>query len=164
MQQLFIQFINYVWYFLHVSALHYHLQRAFLEPSERCSIEVQSIEYFALRSQIATHHVTNHNTPIHNILSTTVGFSCIFILGILIFKGLTARCHYKSFGVKGLLACRSTNLLLSLHTNEYIWLPAVHLAATDGTADPLSQTLCGVGACSNGGSLYWLLVVCASTL
>jgi hypothetical protein len=23
------------------------------------------------RSQIATHHVTRHNTPIHNILSTT---------------------------------------------------------------------------------------------
>jgi hypothetical protein len=23
-----------------------------------------------LRSQIATHHVTKHNTPIHNILST----------------------------------------------------------------------------------------------
>jgi hypothetical protein len=23
-----------------------------------------------LRSQIATHHVTRHNTPIHNILST----------------------------------------------------------------------------------------------
>jgi hypothetical protein len=41
MQQLFIQFINYVCYILHVSAL-----------------------------QIATHHVTRHNTPIHNILST----------------------------------------------------------------------------------------------
>jgi hypothetical protein len=27
-------------------------------PSERCSIE-----------EIATHHVTRHNTPIHNILS-----------------------------------------------------------------------------------------------
>jgi hypothetical protein len=34
-------------------------------PSERCSIEEQSLEY-----QIATHHVTRHNTPIHNILST----------------------------------------------------------------------------------------------
>jgi hypothetical protein len=34
-------------------------------PSERCSIEEQSTE-----SQIATHHVTRHNTPIHNILST----------------------------------------------------------------------------------------------
>jgi hypothetical protein len=44
--QLFIQFINYVWYLLHVSALHCHLQGVFLVPSER------------------------HNTPIHNILST----------------------------------------------------------------------------------------------
>jgi hypothetical protein len=35
-------------------------------PSERCSIEEQSIEY---RSQIATHHVTRHNTPMYNILS-----------------------------------------------------------------------------------------------
>jgi hypothetical protein len=31
-----------------------------------------------------------------------VGFSRIFLLGILIFKGLTARHLYKSFGVKGL--------------------------------------------------------------
>jgi hypothetical protein len=31
-----------------------------------------------------------------------VGFSHIFLLGILIFKGLTARRLYKSFGVKGL--------------------------------------------------------------
>jgi hypothetical protein len=31
-----------------------------------------------------------------------VGFSRVFLLGILIFKGLTARRLYKSFGVKGL--------------------------------------------------------------
>src|SRR5215469_10558229 len=43
--QLFIQFINYVWQLLHVSALHWHLQGAFVVPSERCSIEEQSIEY-----------------------------------------------------------------------------------------------------------------------
>jgi hypothetical protein len=33
-------------------------------PSERCSIEEQE------QSEIATHHVTKHNMPIHNILST----------------------------------------------------------------------------------------------
>jgi hypothetical protein len=44
-RQLFIQFINYVWYLLHVSTLHCHPQGAFLVPSERCSIEEQSIEY-----------------------------------------------------------------------------------------------------------------------
>jgi hypothetical protein len=44
MQQLVIQFINYVWYLLHVSALHCDPQGAFLLPSERCSIEKQSIE------------------------------------------------------------------------------------------------------------------------
>jgi hypothetical protein len=27
--------------------------------------------YIAIRSEIATHHATRHNTPIHNILSTT---------------------------------------------------------------------------------------------
>jgi hypothetical protein len=32
-----------------------------------------------------------------------VGFSRIFLLGISIFKGLTARRLYKSFGVKGLI-------------------------------------------------------------
>src|SRR5215468_4491885 len=43
--QLFIHFINYLWKLLHVSALHCHLQGAFLVPSERSSIEEQSIEY-----------------------------------------------------------------------------------------------------------------------
>jgi hypothetical protein len=43
--QLFIQFINYVWSLLHVSALYCHLQGVFLVPSERCSIEEQLIEY-----------------------------------------------------------------------------------------------------------------------
>jgi hypothetical protein len=32
-----------------------------------------------------------------------VGFSRISLLGILIFKGLTARLIYKSFGFKGLI-------------------------------------------------------------
>jgi hypothetical protein len=36
-----------------------------------------------------------------------VGFSRIFLLGILICKGLTARSLYKSFGVKGLILCYS---------------------------------------------------------
>jgi hypothetical protein len=35
-QQLLIHFINYIWLFLHVSALHFHLQGAFLVISERC--------------------------------------------------------------------------------------------------------------------------------
>jgi hypothetical protein len=46
MKQLFIQSINYVWQLLHVSALYCHLHGAFLVPSERCSIDEQSIEYF----------------------------------------------------------------------------------------------------------------------
>jgi hypothetical protein len=33
-----------------------------------------------------------------------VGFSRLFLLGILIFKGLTARRLYKSFGIEGLKA------------------------------------------------------------
>jgi hypothetical protein len=34
------------------------------------------------------------------MIGVFVGFSRIFLLGILIFKGLTARRLYKSFGVK----------------------------------------------------------------
>src|SRR5215510_4073026 len=63
---LFIQFINYIWQLLHVSALHCHLQGAFLVPSERFSIEEQSIEYYGWACCV----YTTHNTPIHNILST----------------------------------------------------------------------------------------------
>src|SRR5215475_8604303 len=74
--QFLIQFINYVWYLLHVSALHCHLQRAFLVPSERCSIEEQLIEYcgcgvlclvtwctLVSTDVHSAHHVTRHNTP-----------------------------------------------------------------------------------------------------
>ena len=44
-------------------------------PSERCSIEEQSIEYcgwacFSSDVVRSAHHVIRHNTPIHNILST----------------------------------------------------------------------------------------------
>jgi hypothetical protein len=42
---------------LHVSALHCHSQGAFLVPSERCSVEEQSIEYSGW-------------APIHDMLST----------------------------------------------------------------------------------------------
>jgi hypothetical protein len=77
-QQLFIQFINYV-YLLHVSALHCHPQGAFLMPSERYSIEEQSIG-----SQIATPYFTRHNTPIRKILSDAPQLSiCQKELGML---------------------------------------------------------------------------------
>jgi hypothetical protein len=36
-------------------------------PSERCSVEEQSIEYCVVSSDVVR---TKHNTPIHNILST----------------------------------------------------------------------------------------------
>jgi hypothetical protein len=39
------------------------------------------------------------------IIGVFVGFSRIFLLGTLIFKGLTAQRLYKSFGVKGLNEC-----------------------------------------------------------
>jgi C4-dicarboxylate transporter len=37
------------------------------------------------------------------MIGVFIGFSCIFLVGILICKGLTARRLYKSFGVKGLM-------------------------------------------------------------
>src|SRR5215510_13781337 len=107
--QLFILFINYVWWLLHVSALHCHLQGAFLVPSQSCSIEEQSIEYCGW-----AHHVTRHNTPTHNILSTASQLSISQKaletfpedgnVMILIFKGLTAQRLYMSFGLKRLKA------------------------------------------------------------
>jgi hypothetical protein len=42
-------------------------------PSERCSIEEQSIEYFGWACCVlrrGVHHVTTHNTSIHIILLT----------------------------------------------------------------------------------------------
>src|SRR5215510_14811968 len=72
--QLFIQFINYVWQLLHVSALHCHLQGAFLVPSERCSIEEQLIEYCGwawCAERTTSLKTTRYN--IHNILCGVVG-------------------------------------------------------------------------------------------
>jgi hypothetical protein len=43
-----------------------------------------------------------------------VGFSRVFLLGILIFRGLTAPGLYKSFGLKGLVA------LAHFHTPLFI--------------------------------------------
>jgi hypothetical protein len=72
MHQLFIQFINYVWYLLHVSVLHCHPRGAFLMPSERCSVEEQSIDYERVVSNdvVRVRTTSLGNTPIHNILST----------------------------------------------------------------------------------------------
>src|SRR5215467_16143391 len=68
--QLFIKFINYVWWLLHDSALHCHLQGAFLVPFERCSIEEQSIEYCGCGVFCLVTWCAPCTTPIHNILST----------------------------------------------------------------------------------------------
>jgi hypothetical protein len=67
--QLFIQLINYVWWLLHVSALNCHLQGAFLVPSERCSIEEQSIEYcgWAISDCHVPRHYTQHAHPQYSI-------------------------------------------------------------------------------------------------
>jgi hypothetical protein len=44
-----------------------------------------------------------------------VGYSRIFLLGILIFKGLTARRLYKAFGVNGLTNKQENNEPLNKH-------------------------------------------------
>jgi hypothetical protein len=48
------------------------------------------------------------------MIGVFVGFSCIFLLGILIFKGLNTRRLCKSFGVKGLM-------LVLLHLRGTPW-------------------------------------------
>src|SRR5215469_9093831 len=98
--QLFIQFINYVWQLLHVSALHCHLQGAFLVSSERCSIEEQSLEYcgcglLCLVTWCAPRTTSLDTTsPIHNILTTAPQFSISQkTLGTLLEDGNVMRKH-----------------------------------------------------------------------
>jgi hypothetical protein len=98
--------------------------------------------------EMRTHHVTKHNTPIHNILSTApqlsisqkalrtlpedgniinwmnsyyiCWFLCIFLLWILIFKVLTARRLYKSFVViKGIIGFKTK---ISYNVRERIFV------------------------------------------
>jgi hypothetical protein len=70
-QQLFIQFIYYVWYFLHVLVLHCHPQWAFLVPSERCSIGEQSKNivdgHVSSDNVQAPCHYTQHTHPQYSI-------------------------------------------------------------------------------------------------
>jgi hypothetical protein len=47
--------------------------------------------------------VRARTTSLDTIIVAFVNFSRIFLQEILIFKGLTARLLYKSFGVKGLI-------------------------------------------------------------
>jgi hypothetical protein len=47
-----------------------------------------------------------------------VGFTCTFLLGILIFKGLTARRLYKSFGVKGLMYFKHNGMFSTKTTGQ----------------------------------------------
>jgi hypothetical protein len=49
-----------------------------------------------------------------------VGFSRIFLQGILIFKGLTARSLFKSFGVKGLKKYFKPALILKSYTAQTV--------------------------------------------
>jgi hypothetical protein len=46
-------------------------------PSERCSVEDQSIEYCGLACYVVrfTHHVTKYNMPIYNIVPTAAQLS-----------------------------------------------------------------------------------------
>jgi hypothetical protein len=53
------------------------------------------------------------------IIGIFVGFSRIYLLGILIFKGLTARRLYTSFGVKGLI-CKQTFFKFILSMFHYL--------------------------------------------
>jgi hypothetical protein len=60
-------------------------------PSERCSIEEQSIEYCGWACCVYCSGACTTSLDTTNNL-----------MGILMFKGLTARLLYKLFGVKGL--------------------------------------------------------------
>jgi hypothetical protein len=51
------------------------------------------------------------------MIGVFLGFSRIFLLGIIIFKGLTARRLYKLFGVKGLI---QSNRRLCFNGESYI--------------------------------------------
>jgi hypothetical protein len=57
------------------------------------------------------------------MIGVFVGFSRIFLLGILMFKGLTARRLCKSFGVKGLIHVaqhRGKWMVVLTHGSEFV--------------------------------------------
>jgi hypothetical protein len=60
---------------------------------------------------------TIHNLKTERIIGVFVGFSRMFLLGVLIFKGLTARSLYKSFGDKGLISGQEHEHIVSRSHN-----------------------------------------------
>jgi hypothetical protein len=66
--------------------------------------------------------------------------SLIFLLGILIFKGLTARRLYKSFGFKGLMKNEFCDVVQkSRACPNYLSVPWNFLEIPSKTVKPLSQ-------------------------
>src|SRR5215510_2779978 len=114
MQQLFIQFINYVWYLLRVSALHCHPQGAFLVPSERCPIEEQSIEYCGW-TWCAPRTTSLDTTRPSTIF---VGFSCIPLNA-----ELNPICHLLALvgGATIVIVSRLRVNFLTTVLNEYVY-------------------------------------------
>jgi hypothetical protein len=68
MQQLFIQFITYVWYLLHVLVFYCHLQGAFLVPSERCSIKEHGVSSGVVRMRTTPLDTTRPSTIFYRLL------------------------------------------------------------------------------------------------
>jgi hypothetical protein len=60
------------------------------------------------------------------MIGVFVGFSRIFLLGILIFKGLATRRLYKSFGFKGLMENYSVEMYNSVSSCPFISIQTAH--------------------------------------
>jgi hypothetical protein len=95
----YTQFLLYLLIPLHVSASRCHLQGVTVSLFISYSRLYMSICWISLTWL----KNVRCNDQDEWIIVVFVGFSRIFLLGILIFKGLTARRLYKSFGVKGLM-------------------------------------------------------------
>jgi hypothetical protein len=82
-----------------------------------------------------------------------IGFSRIFLMGILIFKGITARHCYKSLGVKGLKT-------IPLKNYGFEYRVSHHLHTSVISHQSLIRTVCTPMVLSGQGKYYLPAVNC----
>jgi hypothetical protein len=122
-----------------------------LSTALQLSVSQKALEMLLEENNVITKHV---GATIHNLIGMFVCFSRTYLLGVLNFKGLTARLLYKSFGVKRLVFSIS-ELMVDWVKPNYAEVKLLHLHFSQRLVQMLVQA-------TNPGS--WILILAPNRL